>query len=129
MEVAGMFVSASATCRPRPATRRLPAPCPRRGGPDASDPAHRVDDRPAGDAAHDARPGLAGVARAEDVRAQVVEAERVDGRARAVAIDVDASISETFAHGESSVGVTFDHVRPPSLVTWIRPSSVPTHSR
>ena len=36
---------------------------------------------------------------------------------------------DTFAHGFSAGGVTFFHVFPPSVVTWIRPSSVPTQMR
>ncbi len=33
---------------------------------------------------------------------------------------------ETFDQGVSAGGVTSFHVLPPSRVTWIRPSSVPT---
>ena len=46
--------------------------------------AHDVDDAAVGQAAHDLRPGLAAVARAEDVRPQIVEPQRVDGGVRGV---------------------------------------------
>jgi hypothetical protein len=41
----------------------------------------------------------------------------------------DASITDTLLQGVSAAGVTFFHVRPSSKVTWISPSSVPTHRR
>ena len=41
----------------------------------------------------------------------------------------DASTSDTLAQGVSAKGVTSCQVLPPSRVTWIRPSSVPTHNK
>ena len=35
---------------------------------------------------------------------------------------------EMRVNGFTSGGVTFTHVRPASCVTWIKPSSEPTHS-
>ena len=37
-------------------------------------------------------------------------------------------MSETLLHGVRAAGVTSVHLRPPSCVTWISPSSVPAHS-
>src|SRR4051812_26913476 len=39
-----------------------------------------------------------------------------------------ASMLKTRAHGFTEGGVTFVHVRPPFIVTWITPSSLPDHS-
>ena len=79
-----------------------------------------------GNAAGDVRPGLAAVARAVDVRPQVVEADRVDRRVGGVARRSATRPSATPSPTASSAGgVTSFQVLPPSRVTWIRPSSVP----
>ena len=91
--------------------------------------ADRVDRR-AGNAADDLRPRLAAVVRAEDVRAQIVEAKRVDRGVGRRASNRPASMIETLLHGPIAGGVTSVHVTPAvPVVTWINPSSVPTQMR
>ena len=74
-------------------------------------------------------PGCAAVASAIDVRTQIVEPQRID---RGVGVFLSkwlASMIETFCQGLSCFGVTSVQFLPPSVVRWIRPSSVPAQIR
>ena len=69
---------------------------------------------------------LAQVARAVDVRVEVLELMAIDAsRTPSLASKCDASIVVTRLHDVIAGGVTFCHVLPSSGVTWISPSSVP----
>ena len=91
--------------------------------------AHDVDRRAVGNAVHDLGPRLAAVVSAEDVRAHVVEPQRVDGGVGGERVEVAGVENRTFIHGPSCGGVTSFQCAPPSAVVWIRPSSVPAQMR
>ena len=92
--------------------------------------AHGVDEPPSGRPRDDLRPGLAAVARAVDVRPQVVEAEGVDRRVGGAGVEVRGVEQRDLApRRRAAGGVTSVQCSPPSRVTWIRPSSVPAQMR
>ena len=90
--------------------------------------ADRVGRRAGRDAGVDLRPGLAAVVRAPEVRIEVVDAHGVRRRVRGQRVEVAGLDVEDARPRLDRGGVTFVHFAPPSIVTWMWPSSVPAQS-
>ena len=121
-----VVLAATASDRRRRTTPRPAGRSRRRAAPSARILANRVRHAARRDAGVDLGPRLPAVVRAPEVRIHVVDPHRVRRGVRGERCrSGPASMLKMRVHGLIAGGVTFVHFAPPSVVTWMLPSSVP----